>query len=62
VKKKLYFVKYEVIATSVQRALKTKGRCYEIVESDKSLDEIKNIGFNEIKNVKNNKNKISKIA
>ena len=46
-RKKLYLVKYEVIATSIERAIKTRGRIYEISEADEKMwpVEPKKVGF-----------------
>ena len=52
--KKLFLVKREVKAYTIQQAMNGKGRIYEIVECEKIPEEDKNkkVGFN---NNKNNK-------
>ncbi len=52
-RKKLYLVKREVIATTLKAALKTQGHVYEIVLADEKLwpDQPKpKTGFNQKKN------------
>lgn len=44
-KKNLYYVKYEVIAENMEKALKSKGKVYEIVLATEQPTEIKKIGF-----------------
>lgn len=45
-KKKIYFVKREVLAFNIQEAMTAKGRIYEIHESAQPPEEIKPInGF-----------------
>lgn len=39
-KKKLYFVKREVMATSVRDAMRHQGKIYEIVEAAENLQPI----------------------
>jgi hypothetical protein len=46
-KKRLWIVKREVLATSLEKALKGKGRLYEITEADEKFqpEEKKKLGF-----------------
>ena len=52
-KKKLYLVKTEVMATSIHKAISTKGKVYsvELVVDQYQPDEKKNLGFKTNKNV-----------
>ena len=45
-KKKLYLVKREVWATSLKRAIETKGKVYEIAETGMEKNEKSKVGFN----------------
>lgn len=43
----MYLVKYEVIATSLKRAMRTKGVVYEVVVAEEKFwpEEKKKVGF-----------------
>lgn len=48
-KKKMYLVKREVIATTVEKALKAKGHVYEVTLADEKSwpqEKTKKLGFN----------------
>ena len=45
----MFLVKREVMATTIESAMKSKGRIYEVVECEKQPVKMKEVGFKTIK-------------